>query len=538
MVPSLRRRLVISNSRRHLHGAAALGIVAVLAASACAPAASTTSPTPPAAQATPATTAAPAAATRPLVIDQPGDPATLDPGLQYDTTSYGVYRNIFDTFLGRDAKSGQIIPRLAKSWKTIDPTTWEFELQDGVKFHNGDALTSDDVKFSIDRMLDPNFKSPQFQNFSSIKEVVAVNPTTVRIITADPYPALLAQLVNLSIVPAKYTQEKGADALNTAPVGSGPYQFVEWRKGESVTLQANPNYWRGAPAIASVRFRAVPEPATRLADLQNGTADLVVGLDVDSIKQVQANTKLQVLSVNTERVAYIAFDPLGSGPTSKKEVRQAIVQTLDPKPISDALLAGQVSPVATYLTSLHEGYDPTISPYPHDPDGAKALLAKAGYPNGVSLTFLTSPAYDQRIVQAIQGQLEPVGINAEIQMVDQPTYLKKIQGSDHDWGDIRYGQWSCSCLDADGVIYPLFRTGSIWSSYTNPKFDSDVDQARTTLDEATRKQLYSDATRILQDDVVGDALWQVKALYGARASLAWQPTVDEQLFVFDMRDNP
>jgi peptide/nickel transport system substrate-binding protein len=122
-------------------------------------------------------------------------------------------------------------------------------------------------------------------------------------------------------------------------------------------------------------------------------------------------------------------------------------------------------------------------------------------------------------------------------MVDQPTYLKKIQGPEHDWGDIRYGQWSCSCLDADGVIYPLFHTGSIWSSYTNPKFDADVDQARTTIDENRRKQLYAEASRILQDDVVGDALWQVKSLYGVRAGLTWQPTVDEQLFVFDMRDS-
>jgi peptide/nickel transport system substrate-binding protein len=521
---------------RHLSAAPLALVCVAIVAMACAPASPSASK-PPAATAPAATSAPASAAGRSLVIDEPGDPATLDPGLQYDTTSYSVYRNIFDTLLGREPASGQIVGRLAKSWKTIDPTTWEFDLQDGVKFHNGDALTADDVKFSLDRMLDPNFKSPQFQNFSSIKEIVAVSPTTVRIITQEPYPALLAQLVNLSVVPAAYTRDKGADTLNTAPVGSGPYKFVEWRKGESVTLEANPSYWRGAPAISSVKFRSVPEPATRVADLQNGTADLVVGLNVDSIKQVESNPKLRVLSADTERVAYLAFDPLGKGPTTNKAVRQAIVQTLEPKAISDALLGGQVSPVATYLTSLHVGYDASIPAYPHDPEGARALLAQAGFPNGVSLTFLTSPAYDQRIVQAIQGQLEPVGIKTDIQMVDQPTYLKKIQGPEHDWGDIRYGQWSCSCLDADGVIYPLFRTGSIWSSYTNPKFDADVDQARTTLDDTKRKQLYADASRILQDDVVGDALWQVKSLYGVRAGLTWQPTVDEQLFVFDMRDS-
>lgn len=477
-----------------------------------------------------------APAPRALVIDQSGDAATLDPGLQYDTSSYSVYRNIFDQLLGREAKSGKIEGRLATSWKTISSTEWEFTLRGNVKFHNGDPLTAEDVKFSIDRILDKDFKSPQFQNFSAITEARAVDPKTVRIVTKSPYPALLAQLVNLSVVPAKYVKEKGAAILNTAPVGSGPYRFVEWKKGESVTLAADRSYWRGAPYFDTVKFRAVPEPATRVADLQSGTADLAVHFTTDNMKQLSSDSKLRVLTANTERVAYLAFNVLGKGPAAKREVREAIVAAIDPKKMIETLLNGQAEITREMLTSLHVGYDDSVPGFSYDPQKAKDALARAGLAGGVTLTFLTSPAFDQRIVQAIQGQLEAVGIIAKIQTVDQPTYLKKIQSPERDWGDIRFGQWSCACLDADGVIYPLFRTGSIWSSYSNPAYDAAVDAARTTLDEGKRKAAYSTALRLLQQDVAAYGMWQVRAISAARATLDWQPTVDEQLFVFDMKN--
>lgn len=483
----------------------------------------------------PGGSAAPAAP-RNLVIDLFGDPATLDPGRQSDTSSYFVYRNIFDQLLARDSKTGKIGPRLVTSWKAVSPTEWEFALRTDVKFHNGDALTAEDVKFSIDRILDPAFKSPQFQNFAAISDVRVVDPATVRITTKSAYPVLLARLVSLSVVPAKHTREKGDAGLNTAPVGSGPYRFVERKAGASVTLEAHRSYWRGVPYFDSVVFRSVPERATRVADLQSGTADLAADLTTDNVKQLSSDPKLRVATTNTERVAYLALNVLGKSPAAKREVREAVVAAIDRKEIIGSLLGGQAEPIPGMLTPLHVGYDANAPTFAHDPQKAKAALAQAGLPGGVTLTFLTSPAFDQRIVQAIQGQLGAVGITAKIQVVDHPTYLKKIQGPERDWGDIRYGQWSCECLDADGVIYPLFRSGSIWSSYSNPAFDAAVDGARGTLDEGKRKELYAKALRALHDDVAAYGLWQVRAIYGTRATLDWQPTVDEQLFVFDMKN--
>lgn len=507
-----------------------LGVVLGLSACGSKPAA-------PASQSTSATPAKPAAPPKGLVIDLSGDPATLDPGLQYDSISYGVYRNIFDTLLARDPKSGEIIGRLAKSWQSLSPTEWEFSLQTGVKFHNGDPFTAEDVKFSIDRILDKELKSPQYANFNSIKEVKVVDPGTVRITTTKPYPVLLAQLVNLGVVPAKYTKEKGSQGLSAAPVGTGAYKFVEWKKGQDVSLTANESYWQGKPFYPSVKFRSVPEPSTRVADLQAGTVDLITSVNPDSVKQIEGDTKLKVLTVGTERVGFLGFNPLGKGPTSKKEVRQAIAYAINPKALVDALLGGKADLVSSVLTPLHVGYDAGIKGFSYDPAKAKELLARAGYNPTSEMIFLTSPAYDQRIVQAIQGQLSEVGINVKIQQIDHPTFLKKIQNPDHNWGDIRFGAWSCSCLDADGVIYPIFRTGSIWSSYSNPTFDALVDQARVTMDSAKRKELYSQASKVLGDDVPGMGLWQMQAIYGARKGLDWSPTVDEQLQIFDMKES-
>jgi len=476
-----------------------------------------------------------AATTPQITIDQGNDAATLDPGLQYDPNSYDVYRNIFDTFLARDPATGKIVGRIAKTWKSVTPTTWEFALQPGVRFQNGDPLTAADVKFSIERILSTNFRSPQYQNFSAIQSVRAATPTTVQIVTAQPYPALLAQLVNLSIVPQAYVTAKGNAEFNLHPVGSGPYVFVSWVKGDTVTLRANPSYWRGRPFFETVRFHAVPEAATRLADLAAGTSDLIVQLSPDNVAQVKGNPSLEVLSGPTERVAYLAFNALGGGPTAKHEVRQAIAYALNDREMITALLGGQARKLNGLLTPQHTGYDPALTGFAYDPSKAKALLAEAGYPSGVALAFTTSPQYDQRIVLAIQGQLARSGIQVKLQSYDFATYLRRVQSPQHDWGDIRYGQWSCACLDADGVIYPLFHTGSIWASYSNPAFDKLVDDARVTLDPAARTRLYAAAQQILQTDVPAVALWQVYALYGARHDLVWRPTPDEQMSLFDMR---
>ncbi|MEK8127900.1 ABC transporter substrate-binding protein [Paenibacillus filicis] len=471
---------------------------------------------------------------RKLVVDLANESANLDPGLQYNFDSYAVYRNIFDNLIHRDPKTNSFVPWVAESWKQDSPTEWTFKLRSDIKFHNGDPLTAEDAAFSIQRILDKEFRSPQFANFNMIASAKAEG-NDLKITTNGPSPTLLTQLVNLSIVPQKYVKEKGNDQFNLNPVGSGAYQFDSWAKGTQISLKANASYWGGKPEIPAIEYRFVPNPASRVADLQSGKADFVSAISPDDVENIKSKSDLQVFSTPTERVAYLAFNMATDTPTKSSKVNQAIAYGINYESLITSLLHGFGKPVTQVLTPLSFGYDPSISGYSYNPEKAKALLSEAGYASGLTLDFATSPSFDQRIVQAIQGDLDKIGIKVNIASTDHATYLKKVQDPARKWGNIRMGIWSCACMDADGTILPLFRTGTIWSSYSNPAFDQAVDAARATTDEAVRKDNYKKAFNVLQQDVPGIGLYQAYALYGASKKLQWQPDPQENFFVKDMK---
>jgi len=470
-----------------------------------------------------------------LTIDLPNDAATLDPHLQWDTDSYTIYRNIFDNLLTRDAK-GEIVPQIATSWKYIDDKTLEFQIRDDVAFQDGSKLTAEDVAYSVNRIIDPALKSSQLSQFDQIEKAEAVSPTVVRMTTKSAYPALLAQLVKLSIVPKAYVEKVGAEQFNLKPMGSGPYKVNRWQKGIETDLDANDNYWRGKPPFEHVVFRAVPDVSTRVADLKTGKADLIQALSADHAAALKDEPDVNVLSVPTERVGYLYLNAL-AGPTKDVRVRKAISYAIDRQGLIDALLQGYGTPVNIIGAPPIFGYTDKVEGYPYDPDKARELVKEAGA-EGAKLEFLTSPAYNRALVEAIQQMLNDVGFDTQISSSDQATFLSRRQGDPENAGSMAFGRWSCACQDADGVIQPLFRTGSIWSKYSNPEFDKVIDDARSTLDKDRRLQDYQKAYEILNDDVPGVGLYQEYTISGASKHLKWQPTPNEALFIMDMSWQP
>jgi peptide/nickel transport system substrate-binding protein len=475
----------------------------------------------------------PSATDSTLTVDLGSYPASLDPGQQYDTDSYSVYRNIFDQLLHRDPATEKIIPWLATKWQQTNPTTWDFTIRSDVKFTDGSPLTAADAAFSIQRILDPAFASQQNANFSAIASATGTGQDLV-IKTKFPSPTLLSYLTTLSVVPKAYVQKVGNAAFNLKPVGSGPYQFVSSIPGSQVVLKRNDSWWGPKPAISNVTFRAVPDVASRVADLQSGKADLADALTPDSTTQLKGNSKLKILSTPTERVSYLAFNTIDGGVTNNPTVRKAISMGIDYTSLINNLENGYARRVNSVLTPLSEGYPTNLPNYTYDPAKAKTLLAQAGA-TGKTVIMATSPTYDPNIVQAIQANISDIGLKVDIQNTDQATYLKKVQSPTHNWGSIRFGQWSCSCLDADGVAYPLFRSGTIWSSYSNPRFDQLVDKARQTLDPNTRTSLYAQAYGLLNSDLPGIGLFQIVAIYGASTHVQWKPDAQQSFFVADMK---
>ncbi|MBT4091514.1 MAG: peptide ABC transporter [Deltaproteobacteria bacterium] len=467
-----------------------------------------------------------------LTIALVSEPTTLDPHKQWNPSSYYVYRNIFDNMVTRNS-DGKIVPQVAESWNYIDQKTIDFKIRTNIKFHDGSSLTVDDVVFSVKRVIDPKFKSPQAGQFNTITDAKKINKNTVRLFTKVPYPVLLAQLVKLSIVPKAYINKVGNDGLNRNPVGSGPYKFVAWKKGVSVKLEANNQYWSGQPPFPNVEFLAIPEKSTRIAMLQTKKADLVVSLDSDIALQLKNSSTIKVLSAPTERVAYFRINTL-SGPTADLRVRKAIAYAIDRDLLVDGLKGGYSQKANVMVADTSFGFDPSFKSYAFNPEKAKVLLKEAGL-GDTPINIYTAPAvFDQRVVEAIQQMLKDVGINAKIVGMDMGAFLKRMQGSAADKDMTSFGRWSCACQDADGILYSMLHSSSIWSNIKNAGLDQLLDSARSSLDSKTRLNFYNAAHQIIENELPLLPLYQVGIIYAGNKNLNWRPTANESLFIMDM----
>ncbi|MND43000.1 Glutathione-binding protein GsiB precursor [compost metagenome] len=476
----------------------------------------------------------PASAKDMFVVDLVNEPSSLDPQKQWNPDSYYVYRNVFDNLITRD-DAGKIAPQIATSWEYKSPSEVVFKLRSDVKFHDGEKLTAEDVAFSVTRIIDPAFKSPQLSQFNKIKSAAVTGENEVTITTDGPYPVLLAQLVKLSIVPKHVVEKIGDDAFNAAPVGSGPYKFDRWDRGSLVALSRNADYWGDKGPFEKAEFRAVPDAATRLADLQAGNADLIVTLDADQAKQLEGSGSAKVLSALTERIAYLKLNPT-IAPLDNPKVRQAVAMAIDKQGIVEGLLGGFDKPASQMANDTYFGFVPNLKNVEFDPEAAKKIVEETGA-GKTKLSFATSPVFDQRIVQALAQMLSDVGFNVEIQLTDMAAYLKRAQSEPAQQANFAFGRWSCACQDVDGVLFPLLHSSSSWSSLRDPKIDALLVAARNTLDDKERQQAYDGVAKFVADDVPMVPLYEAAVLYGGAKNLEWQPTANESMFLNRMSWN-
>lgn len=470
-----------------------------------------------------------------LVVAQGVDATTLDPHMHQETPTYNVCMNIYDGLVKRNKKE-EIVPNLAVSWKILNDTTWQFKLREGVKFHNGEEFDANAVKFSIERVIDPKTRSPQISDLSAIDHVEVVDKYTVNIITKKPYPILLARLCNHMIIPPKYVKEKGADYLALHPVGTGPYKFKSWHKDEKIVLVANKDYHFGEPKVKNVIFRPIPEASSRIAELLTGGVDIITNVPPDKIEEIENSKKARITSAPSARVIFIVLDMTRESPIKSKKVRQALNYAVDVDSIIKYVLGGNAYRVATPLTPAHFGYDPSIKPYPYDPEKAKKLLKEAGYPNGFKMTLLSpSGRYlmDKDVAQAIAGQLNKIGLKINVRVLEWGVYVKQILSRKTESPMFLLG-WGNDTFDADGTLFPMFRSGERLSFYSNSEFDKYVDLGRSTLDPEKRKEYYSKALHILYDDPGWIFLYQQKDLYGASKRIKWEARSDERIFLIDV----
>lgn len=473
-----------------------------------------------------------------LIVAQGVDATTLDPGMHSETTTGNVERQIFDTLIQLDDDMQQQ-PGVATSWSAVDGITWEIEIRSDIKFHDGSQLTAEDVKFSIDRILDPANNSSQVSNLSAISQVIVNNPQQVTIKTAEPYPVLPARLANLRIVPKEYVERVGNATFSQEPIGSGPYKFVSWMKDESVTLEANQEYWGGVPEIDKVVFKPIPEAASRVMALQAGQVDIAVNVPPDQIPAVDASNRASIARVASSRTIYVPIMAY-EGPLADQRVRLAINHAVDVPTIISELLGGNGIAMTQVLNEMNFGYDPSLQAYGYDPDQAAQLLAEAGYSDGFKLRLSTpSGRYmmDKEVAEAIKGQLEAVGIEVELKPVEWGVYVDQIMSRTLPQNtDLWLIGWGNSLFDADGSIYSWFHSGERYYYYAaDParaqEIDLLLDRGRTTLDPAAREEAYHTALKKLHDDVPWLLLYQQMDIYGVSSRVEWSPRADEAIIL-------
>ena len=473
-----------------------------------------------------------------IVIAQGTDAASLDPQRQNDAFTTSILSNIFDTLIYRDVNL-DLVPGLATEWTLVDDTTWEVTLRDGVVFHNGEGFDAEDVKFSLERPLDPDLGSPLATRFAVIEGVDVVDPLTVHIRTTLPYPLLPARLSEWFILPKAYAEATDLDTLAERPVGTGAYTFVDWVRDDRLTLAANPAYWRGAPSIETVVFRPIPELSTRVAALRSGEVDIAVNIPAFQAAELDADPNLDVRDVPSTFFQYVALDGTKNEVLADVRVRQAIQYATNVPEIVEFLFDGNALQIAVPLAFGTFGLDESIEPYPYDPDRARELLEEAGYPDGITFAMdapIGRYAQDREVAEALTGQWAQAGINVDLNINAWADQLAKYRDGDA-LVEAHFMGWGTSTFDADDVLWGAFANRPNKNNYENDRITEVVNEARTIFDPERRAELYREAQQIIYEEVPWLFLFQQVDLYGVSSQLYWEPRPDQKIEVWTIAVN-
>jgi peptide/nickel transport system substrate-binding protein len=453
------------------------------------------------------------------------DPTTLDPQATDDGNERAVNDNIYETLVFRNGATSALEPGLALSWTLKNETTWEIKLRPNIKFTNGAAMNADAVVFSVQRIIDPNLKSAQYSYLNSITGATKVDDLTVNLSTNGPDPILPSQLTWLKIVDPAYA--KTADFANK-PVGTGPYKFVEWKKGQSVTLTANADYWGTKPAIKDVTIRVIPEVNTRLQALKANELDLTANLSPELMAQAPATATQRSVEFYE-----IYFAKTTSGPFSDKATRQAANYAVDKEGILKSLFGGfGTVEQGQILRNDWPGFNPNLKPYPYDVAKAKSLLA--GKTPAIKLVGEGGRwLKDKETLQAVSAYLTAVGFKVTLDIQEFGAWVSTLFLPNEQKVDSIWGSTSADLLDADRSLTQL-ACPSKQTDWCHKQYTDLVNKARVTNDAKARQDLYNQATAIQFEEAPLLYLVNPDDIYGMSAKLVWKPRLDGKVLFKEM----
>jgi|HubBroStandDraft_1064217.scaffolds.fasta_scaffold01029_15 peptide/nickel transport system substrate-binding protein len=449
-----------------------------------------------------------------LVMIIESSPTNLDPRVGIDAQSERIGELIFDALLTRDEHLN-VAPGLAEHWEIPDPLTYVFRLHRGVTFHDGRPLTSRDVKWTFDTLLQGKIRSTKSATYRFVDHIDAPDDFTVVFHLKEPNATLLWNLSEgaSGIVPYASLEE-----ITRKPIGSGPFKFVSAEQDKEVVVERNDNYWGTKARLTRVRFAVVPDATTRALELRKGSADVAINaFTSDTVVALEREPNLQIERAPGTVLSYLAFN-LRDPTLRDVRVRQAIAYAIDRAPLLQYIWRGFAQPALSVLPPQSWAYDQDVAAYPHDPEKARQLLDAAGYVardgarDGVRfhLTMKTSTEESTRLLAAVlQQQLRDVGIALDIRTFEFATFFADVTNGAFQFYSLR---WIGGNEDPDIFEYSFHSNrfppqGANRGFYSNPRVDSLIDEARRQTDQNARKRLYAEVQEVLAQDEPYINLW-------------------------------
>jgi peptide/nickel transport system substrate-binding protein len=507
-----------------------------------------------------ATVAAPAAGQE-LKVAMSSPPNSMDPHFYNLFSNINVSEHIFESLIKMDADS-RIIPSLAQSWKLIDNLTWEFKIRADAKFHDGSDVTADDVAWSLDRTSTIVNSPGKFDVYTkAVVKKVIVDPKTIRLVTATPYPLMLSDLTSIFVVSKKATEGLSSDDFSSGKgmVGSGPFKFVSFARDDRVELVRNDQYWGTKPAWSKVTLRFIPQPATRVAALLAKDVDAIENVPTADLKRIRDSKDLAFFSKVSHRVIYLNLDqrektpfvtdkdgkPMEKNPFRDQRVRDAMTIAINREAIKDRVMEGLSEPTSNMVPATLFGHVPDLQVPKYDPNAAKKLLADAGYPNGFNLT-LHGPnnryVNDEPILQAIASMWTRIGVQTQVAASPMADFSSRVSIRRKEFSAWLLG-WGAQTGEVSSPLRALtacenadkgFGTNN-GMSYCNQQADALLEQGLAEVDDAKRLKLFQDAVRLVIKDAAFLPIHQQVTTWAARKGIDYVPRTDERTYAHNFK---
>ncbi|WP_406857735.1 ABC transporter substrate-binding protein [Alsobacter sp. KACC 23698] len=465
-------------------------------------------------------------------------PESVDPFFNNVRIGVIIGQHVWDTLVYRDPNTGDYKGQLATAWRQVDDRTIEFDLRQGVKFHNGEEFDADDVVYTLNFIAKPENKVVTQQNVNWIEKAEKVDKYKVRVITKKVFPAAIEYLAGPVVIhPNEYYEKVGPKGQNDKPVGSGPYMVSNYVPGKSITLVKNPNYFKDSPKpqpkISKIEIRFIPDRQTQMAEALSGGADLIMSVPKDQADQLQQVPTLQVVSGETMRIVFMQMNSLDNSPApalKDERVRKAIIHAIDREAMVKEIVGAGSRVLNTICFPSQFGCtDEGAARYAYDPALSKKLLAEAGYPNGLDLDIV---AYRERNqTEAMIGYLKAVGIRTNLRFLQYAAMRDVITSGKAMLTHQTWGSFSVNDVSAATPNYFAFAAEDITR-------DAEVRdlllKGNSSVDPQVRKDAYKQALKIIADKAYAVPLYSLPVYYAANADLKFKAYPDEMPRFWEM----